>query len=197
MTYNRKLENYVSVAERVHDAQAEIIRIETTAPVMLSDKMGYIRATIYMRNDRTASATATFILGLQGQGARATNPIEDCETSAVGRALAFLGYSADKRMGYSIASREEIEEAIRREIAVEKLQDTVQDAKQTIRSSREDLRDRMVAKISSLINTAKKQNHVLNHPLLSIFMMESPDDLSEAELATLGKYLSSEVSSDE
>lgn len=197
MTNTRKLENYVSVAERVHDAQAEIIRIETTTPVMLTDKMGYIRATIYMRNDRSASATATFILGLQGQGARATNPIEDCETSAVGRALAFLGYTADKRIGYSVASREEVEEAIRREIAIGTLQDTVQDAKQVARNSREDLRDRMVAKISSLINTAKKQNHVLNHPLLSIFMMESPDDLSEAELATLGKYLASEVSSDE
>ena len=197
MTNTRKLENYVSVAERVHDAQAEIIRIETTTPVMLTDKMGYIRATIYMRNDRSASATATFIFGLQGQAARATNPIEDCETSAVGRALAFLGYTSDKRIGYSVASREEVEEAIRREIAIGTLQDTVQDAKQVARNSREDLRDRMVAKISSLINTAKKQNHVLNHPLLSIFMMESPDDLSEAELATLGKYLASEVSSDE
>lgn len=190
---NRKLENYVPVAKRIYDASPEIIRIETSAPVMLSDKMGYIRATIYMRGDRSASATATFMLGLQGQGARATNPIEDCETSAVGRALAFLGYTADERLGYSVASREEVEEAIRREMAIGKLQDTVESAVKP-KSSREDLSDRMVLRIIQLIKEAEQKAVNLNHPLLNLFN-DDIDQLSEAELVTLGKYISKEIES--
>ena len=173
---NKRLENYVSVAERVHEAQGELLRIETTAPIMLNADMGYIRCTLYMRNDRTATATATFRLDLSGNSAKATNPIEDCETSAVGRALAFLGYSADKRMGFSIASREEVEEAQRRaEVIV---------AKQPNRAE-------MIARCEELLAQAVANQITVSHQYLDMPW----EDLDVAEIIQLGKYLKSQVAS--
>ena len=171
---NPRLANYVSVAERVHEAQGELLRIETSAPIMLDEKMGYIRCTVYMRNDRTATGTATFRLDLGGNSAKATNPIEDCETSAVGRALAFLGYSADKRMGFSIASKEEIEEAQRRTEAVV--------AKQPNRAE-------MIARCEELLAQAVEKQITVSHQYLDMPW----EDLDVAEIIQLGKYLKSQV----
>jgi hypothetical protein len=198
---NRRLDNYVSVAQRIHDASPEIVRIETTAPVMMTEKMGYIRATIWLRNEKYATATATFMLGLPGAGARATNPIEDCETSAIGRCLAFLGWTADKTMGYSVASREEVEEAMRREIAMEKFQDVVAESTRPQitrteptrpQATRENLNERMVARIVALAKQAEELALDLNHPLLSMFY-DNINDLSEPELVQLGKYIAEEI----
>ncbi len=72
--------------------------------------MGFIRATVALQDGRSATATASFRLDLQNRSAQATNPLEDCETSAIGRALGFLGYGSSK----SVASREEVQEAQRR-----------------------------------------------------------------------------------
>lgn len=201
---SNKLLDYTSVAKRIHDATPEILKIETGEPVMISDKMGYIRATVYLKNDRYASATATFILGLPGVGARATNPIEDCETSAVGRALAFLGYLADKKIGYSVASREEVEEAIRREIATEHLQNTVNDVRnRNVQSKqaqpeqpKEPLRERMIARIVSLVKQAEERGVNMKHHLIPLFY-EDIDALSDDDLATIGKYITKEIESHE
>lgn len=105
-----RFKNYVSVAERVTSATPDIASIVTDAPVMLTDAMGYIRACVALKGGETATGTASFRLDLQGKSAQATNPLEDAETSAVGRALAFLGYSSSR----SIASREDVIEAQRR-----------------------------------------------------------------------------------
>jgi len=105
MAYN--LNDYVTVAERLSQASALITQVISEPPAMLTDSMGFIRVTVSLSDGRTATATASFRLDLQGKSAQATSPIEDCETSAVGRALAFLGYSSSK----SIASREEVAEA--------------------------------------------------------------------------------------
>lgn len=105
------MQDYVTVAERVNAAKSDIRSISTDAPVMLTDVMGYIRATVVLKDERSATGMASFRLDLMGKSAQATNPIEDCETSAIGRALAFLGYSSSK----GIASREEVAEARRRE----------------------------------------------------------------------------------
>jgi hypothetical protein len=107
-SYN--MNDYVPVAERVNEAKADIRSIHADTPVMLTDVMGYIRVTVLLQDERSATGTASFRLDLQGKSAQATNPIEDCETSAIGRALALLGYSSSK----SIASREEVQEAARR-----------------------------------------------------------------------------------
>lgn len=108
MAYN--LDNYVPVAERLQQAGDLVVTVVSEPPIMLTDVMGYIRVTVALKDGRSATGTASYRLDLQGRSAQATNPIEDCETSAVGRALAFLGYGSTK----SIASREEVVEAQRR-----------------------------------------------------------------------------------
>ena len=44
-----RYKNYVSVAERLHEATADIQTIVTEPPVMLTDAMGYIRATVALK----------------------------------------------------------------------------------------------------------------------------------------------------
>ncbi len=104
------LDNYVNVATRVHQAQEQLQTVVAEPPVMITDVMGYIRVTVALKDGRSATGTASFRLDLTGNRAQATNPIEDCETSAIGRALAFLGYESST----AIASREEVQEAQRR-----------------------------------------------------------------------------------
>jgi len=105
------LENYIPVHERLSQALSDgITSIVTTAPTMLTDTMGYVQVTVVLADGRSASGTASFRLDLTGKSAQATSPVEDCETSALGRALAFLGY--ESRRG--VASREEVAEAVRR-----------------------------------------------------------------------------------
>jgi hypothetical protein len=106
----RPLNDYVTVAERLTAASAEIEAITTSEPQMLDGAMGYIRAVVKLKDGRVASGTASFRLDLTGGRAQATNPLEDAETSAVGRALAFLGYETKR----GVASREEVAEAQRR-----------------------------------------------------------------------------------
>ena len=110
MAYN--LDGYVTVAERLTQAHEQLTTVVSEPPVMLTDVMGYIRATVALKDGRSATATASFRLDLPpgNRSAQATNPLEDCETSAIGRALGFLGYGSAK----SVASREEIQEAERR-----------------------------------------------------------------------------------
>lgn len=107
---NDRLRDYVPVAERLAAATADIESITTSEPVLLAEGMGYIRAVVRLRDGSSATGTASFLLGLSGKSAQATNPLEDAETSAVGRALAFLGYETKR----GVASREEVREAQRR-----------------------------------------------------------------------------------
>ena len=105
------LDTYVPVSERLSLAIAAGVQsITTTAPMLLSDAMGFVQATVVMKDGRSASGTASFQLGLTGKSAQATSPLEDAETSALGRALAFLGFESVR----GIASREEVVEARRR-----------------------------------------------------------------------------------
>lgn len=108
-----RFDNYVPVSERVNAAQSLLTTTVSDAPVMLTDTMGYIRCTVVLSDGRSATGTASFRLDLTTKSAQATNPIEDCETSAIGRALAFLGFETTR----GIASREEVHEARRRENA--------------------------------------------------------------------------------
>ena len=103
-------ENYTTVAERLLRSADQLQTVVAEPPVMLTDVMGYIRVTVALKDGRTSTGIASFRLDLQGRSAQATNPIEDCETSAIGRALGMLGYGSAK----SIASLEEVQEAERR-----------------------------------------------------------------------------------
>lgn len=107
-----RYDNYISINQRIQAAKHDIKAIITSDPVLFegSNTFGYIRATIYLNDERNATAIASFRLDAQ-TGAQKTHPFEDAESSAVGRCLAFLGYHVDK----AIASREEVEEAQRRE----------------------------------------------------------------------------------
>lgn len=107
---NFNMNDYVTVAERLAQAHEQLVTVVSEPPVMLTDAMGYIRATVALKDGRSSTGTASFRLDIQGKSAQATNPIEDCETSAIGRALGMLGYGSSK----SIASREEVQEAERR-----------------------------------------------------------------------------------
>jgi len=104
--------NYIKINERIAAAKSDIRSVQTTDPVLFdgSTVFGYIRATITLKDDRVATAIASFRLDAT-TGAQKTHPFEDAESSAIGRALAFLGYHVDK----AIASREEVEEAAKRE----------------------------------------------------------------------------------
>jgi len=112
------INTYVTVAERLAMAQGQITDIMTGAPTMLSPTHGYIQTVIRLRDGRQATGTASFRLdlieALRAEGrkptAQATNPVEDAETSAVGRALALLGWGIER----GIASQDEITEARRR-----------------------------------------------------------------------------------
>ena len=104
------LADYVPVSERLVAAKQDIESVSNGAPVMLTPTMGYIQTVIRLKDGRYATGTASFKLDLMGKSAQATSPLEDAETSAIGRALAFLGYHSSR----SIASREEVVEAQRR-----------------------------------------------------------------------------------
>jgi hypothetical protein len=102
--------SYVMVHERLAAAHDNLLQVIAEPPVMLDGAMGYIRVTIALKDGRTSTGTASFRLGMDGRSAQATNPIEDCETSAIGRALGILGYGSKD----GIASQEEVDEARRR-----------------------------------------------------------------------------------
>lgn len=101
---------YMSVNGRVQWARDEHRKMEKKlhfhAPI-ISDSGHFL--TVRVESEIYGTATGSAIIPVAGSGAEKTNPIEVAETSAIGRALGFLGYGL---IGTGIASAEEIQVAL-------------------------------------------------------------------------------------
>ncbi|MDR3562105.1 MAG: hypothetical protein P4N59_11815 [Negativicutes bacterium] len=101
-----KLEDYVTVNQRLIEFWQDYPegRVET---ILLSHKEGVVivKAEVYARKDDTKPIATGHAHEQEGSSEiNATSALENCETSAVGRALAIAGYEIKK----AIASREEV-----------------------------------------------------------------------------------------
>jgi hypothetical protein len=130
---------------------------------MVGDVLGFVRVVVTLTDGRQASALASFRLDAQ-KGAQKTNPLEDAETSALGRCLAFLGYATSK----SLASREEMQVAQQR--------DTEPDVQTRLKTQ-----TRVVELAAECTNAGLK----IDHDLASL----QAHEMSYEELVTFGKYL--------
>lgn len=99
------LEDYETVEERLVKFWADNKdgRIITTL-LDLSGTRFIVRAEIYRGLDTPVWATGLAEETVQGRGVNATSALENCETSAIGRALANAGYATKGKR----ASREEM-----------------------------------------------------------------------------------------
>lgn len=157
------LNDYESVAERVAKAAHLIQSVVSSDPVMMSDVLGYVRVMVTFNDGRSASAMASFRLDAQ-KGAQKTNPLEDAETSALGRALAFLGFATSK----SLASKMEMQVAQQR--------DPEPDVQTRLKTQA-----RVVELASECVNAGLK----IDHDLASL----KASEMTYEELVTFGKYL--------
>lgn len=103
------LDEYVQVNERLEKFRADHPNWGLVSTLIYNDgKTVIVRAVITDDNGRmVASGMAEEVRG--SSPVNRTSPLENCETSAWGRALANLGYEVKR----SIASREEMEKASR------------------------------------------------------------------------------------
>lgn len=108
-----RLANYVPVNERLEQFYSDFIGGRVLTAIIEHDKeAGFIlmRAEIYRASDDVQPAATGHAFENRNQGyVNATSYVENCETSAVGRALALLGYEIKR----GIASREEMEKVDR------------------------------------------------------------------------------------
>jgi len=114
--YQKRLEDYVEVKERIPKFYREYPdgRIVTEIWKWMDDGTVVVRALLY-RNPEEQKLDLPLAVGHAQENANQgyinkTSALENCETSAVGRALANAGISTDK----AIASREEFENALKR-----------------------------------------------------------------------------------
>lgn len=98
---------YRTVEERVndfHEQYSKDVGVETTV-VQFDEAIAMVRAVVTKPDGKTFSGHA--FERSDGGGVNSTSHLENAETSAVGRALAFAGFS-----GGEIASANEVEQAI-------------------------------------------------------------------------------------
>lgn len=120
------LSKYATVAERLvtlgelyPDYRLETFDYSTEAD--RAKGVWRVRAVLYLTRedmiDGVAKATG-HAFEVDGQaGANVTSALENCESSAVGRALALAGFSVNKDNPTSLASREEMEKVARGPVA--------------------------------------------------------------------------------
>jgi hypothetical protein len=117
-TQKIKSKDYVAVNERVRAFRShpnfKDMSIETSIIDMSGDRVVMVAKVLDSEGLVRATGHAEEIKGKSG--VNATSFIENCETSAVGRCLGFLGIGVDD----SIATYEEVEQAIERQEELEK-----------------------------------------------------------------------------
>jgi hypothetical protein len=100
------LDDYVPVAERLAAFYTEYPKGSIQSDIVeLTDKRVVMRATVYRHEDDQRPSIAHSALGIPGttQFTRGSE-IENAETSAIGRAIAMLGFEVKR----GVASREEV-----------------------------------------------------------------------------------------
>ena len=114
-TFN--LNDYATVDERLNllyadHPDARIVTENLTSPTDRAAKMWVVRAELWLVADGVPYLKASgHAFEIDGAGmANKTSALENCETSAVGRALALAGYSGNKK---GLASRSEMEKVER------------------------------------------------------------------------------------
>lgn len=110
---NFNLENYVPVSERIQQFWAMYATGRITTEILQHDSdAGLIvfKASAYRNPDDAEPAATGHAFEARGEGyVNKTSYIENCETSAVGRALANLGFEITS----GVASREDMQKAER------------------------------------------------------------------------------------
>ena len=105
-----------------------------------------------------------------------TSYIENCETSAVGRALGMIGFGIDT----SVASAEEVENAINN-------QEQIKDAEKVEKLKNEKIRELDIKAIKSRFPKKEQQDNILEH-----FEIKSFKDMTVAMMAELSASMSKE-----
>lgn len=103
---NFNLSDYTNVADRLKMSADTWTSIIVSEPKMLTDVLGFVSVTVLLKDGRSATGIAHFRLDRQGKSAQVTHPLEDAETSALGRALGKFGFGTDRHF----PSREEMEQ---------------------------------------------------------------------------------------
>ena len=102
------LNDYVQVNERIEKFYEKYPEGSIQTEIIMNDNgMVIFKAYAFRNNEDTRPATGHAMEKEGSSYINKTSHIENCETSAVGRALAMLGFEIKK----SVASREEVENA--------------------------------------------------------------------------------------
>lgn len=109
-----------------------------------------------------------------------TSYIENCETSAVGRALGMIGFGIDT----SVASAEEVENAINN-------QEQIKDAEKVEKLKTEKIRELDIKAIKSRFPKKEQQDNILEH-----FGIKSLKDMTVSMMAELSANISKEEKED-
>jgi hypothetical protein len=127
---NDRFKDYIPVAERVELFYADYPEGRINTAIMEHDaERGFIlmRAEVYRQKDDALPSSTGHAYEVRGEGhVNKTSYIENCETGAVGRAIALLGYEVKR----GIASREEMQKADRMPENVKQMPYTNQTQKQ-------------------------------------------------------------------
>ena len=158
-TTNIKGKQYVEVNERIkffrQEVQYKNWAIQTDFPMLTSDEV-VCKCTITNIDGMVVSQGHAHELKANGM-INKTSFVENCETSAVGRALALLGIGIDA----SIASANEVEIAIAQQIKSEPVSD--KDVfKEVVTEMRENVMDKAVSYIKSQSNKQKAFDSIIN-----------------------------------